>query len=142
MSESVSFLHPERLGTSGGMFSPGVKVTEPASTLFIAGQISAGADGSTVGEGDFAAQVRQVFHNIGVVLDAGGMGFCDIVKFTTFIVGQQHVPTFVETRGEIFPELFGVGPYPTNTLIVIDRLARPQFLVEIEAVAMQGARTD
>ncbi len=141
MSDAIRFLHPERLGTSGGMFSPGVKVTEPASTLFIAGQISADRDGSTVGEGDFAAQVRQVFVNIGVVLEAGGMNFHDVVKFTTFIVGQQHVPTFVETRSELFPELLGDGPYPANTLIVIDRLARPPFLVEIEAIAMRAART-
>ncbi len=141
MTEPVRFLHPEGLGTSGGMFSPGVKITEPSSTLYIAGQISAASDGSTVGEGDFAAQVRQVFSNIGVVLEAGGMSFRDVVKFTTYIVGAQHVPTFVETRGEIFPEILGAGPYPANTLVVIDRLARPQFLVEIEAVAMQGART-
>lgn len=141
MSDPIVFLHPERLGTSGGMFSPGVRVEEPAATLYIAGQIAAAADGSTVGEGDFAAQVKQVFINIGVVLDEAGMGFPDIVKFTTFIVGAEHVPTFVETRGELFPALFHEGPYPANTLVVIDRLARPQFLVEIEAVAMRSARS-
>lgn len=141
MSEPVVFLHPERLGTSGGMFSPGVRVEEPAATLFIAGQIAAAQDGSTVGEGDFAAQVRQVFVNIGVVLDEAGMTFADIVKFTTYIVGAEHVPTFVETRGELFTVLFREGRYPANTLVVIDRLARPQFLVEVEAVAMKSARS-
>ena len=141
MSESVTFLHPKRLGTSGGMFSPGVQIDGPATTLYIAGQIAADADGSTVGEGDFAAQVRQVFANIDVVLDEAGMCFSDIVKFTTYIVGAEHVPTFVETRAELFPALFGEGPFPANTLVVIDRLARPQFLVEIEAVAMRAPST-
>jgi len=141
MSEPITFLHPERLGTSGGMFSPGVRIEGPAATLYIAGQIAADTDGSTVGEQDFAAQVRQVFVNIGVVLEAAGMNFPDVVKFTTFVVGAEHIPTFVETRGEIFALLFGEGPYPANTLVVIDRLARPQFLVEIEAVAVQSTRT-
>ncbi|HUY07227.1 MAG TPA: Rid family hydrolase [Acidimicrobiales bacterium] len=139
MFESIAFLHPKRLSKPGGMFSPGVRIERPGVTLYVAGQIAAAPDGSTVGEGDFAAQVRQVFLNIGVVLDEAGMDFGDIVKFTTYIVGAEHVPMFVETRGELFPELFGEGPYPANTLIVIDRLARPQFLVEIEAVAVRSA---
>jgi enamine deaminase RidA (YjgF/YER057c/UK114 family) len=80
-----------------------------------------------------------VFTNIGVVLDEAEMDFADVVKFTTYIVGAEHVPTFVEARGEIFPRIFGEGPYPSNTLVVIDRLARPQFLVEIEAVAARSA---
>lgn len=137
MADDVQYLHPERLSTSGGMHSPGVRVAEPSATLYIAGQIAAAPDGSTVGEGDVAAQVRQVFTNIGVVLEDAGMAFADVVKFTTYIVGAEHVPTFVATRAEVFPSLFGSGPYPANTLVVIDRLARPQFLVEIEAIAVR-----
>ena len=136
MTKPISYLHPSRLSTSGGMHSPGVLVRNPSAILYIAGQIAAASDGSTVGEHDFVAQVHQVFANIGVVLDEAGMEFSDLVKFTTFIVGAEHVPAFVEARGEIFPELFGEGPYPANTLVVIDRLARPQFLVEIEATAV------
>lgn len=139
MSEHVTFLHPARLSTSGGMHSPGVKIKAPSEILFIAGQIAAAPDGSTVGEHDVSAQIRQVFANIGVVLEEAEMTFGEIVKFTTFLVGAEHVPAFVATRGEIFPELFGLGPYPANTLVVIDRLARPQFLVEIEAVAVRSS---
>jgi len=140
MSDAVIHHHPKRLSTSGGMHSPGVQIVDPESWLFIAGQIAAAADGSTVGEGDVRAQVRQVFINIGVVLDEAEMSFTDILKFTTYIVGSEHVSAFVETRAEVFPELFGDGPYPANTLVVIDRLARPQFLVEIEAIAARSRR--
>lgn len=138
MTQPKMFIHPTRLSTSGGMHSPGVRVEMPDAMVFVAGQIAAAADGSTVGEGDVAAQVRQVFANIGIVLEEAGMGFADVVKFTTFIVGAENVSTFVATRAEVFPALFGSGPYPANTLVVIDRLARPQFLVEIEAIALQS----
>ena len=137
MSKGVSHLHPKALGISSGMHSPGVLVERPASILFIAGQIAAASDGSTVGEGDFPAQVRQVFRNIEVVVSEAGMDLSQVVKFTTYVVGAEHVSSFVSVRAGLFPELFGEGPYPANTLVVIDRLARPQFLVEIEAIAVR-----
>lgn len=138
MKSGVSFLHPQALGAPGGMFSPGVLISQPSTLLFIAGQIAATADGSVVGEDDFPAQVRQVFANIGSVLEEAGMEFRDVVKLGTFIVGADHLPEFVATRAEIFPGLFGSGPYPVNTLVVVDRLARPQCRIEIEAVAVRG----
>ncbi len=135
----IHHLHPTQLSTSNGMFSPGVLVENPSAVLYIAGQIAAATDGTTVGEGDIKAQTRQVFANIGVVLTAAGMEFAEVVRFTTYIVGADNVAGFAEARAALWPELFGEGPYPANTLVVIDRLARPQFLVEIEATAVRGA---
>jgi enamine deaminase RidA (YjgF/YER057c/UK114 family) len=138
MIKPVRHLHPELLSTSNGKFSPGVKITNPSSVLFIAGQIAADRDGATVGENDIKAQTRQVFSNIKIVLSEAEMEFVDIVKFTTYIVGADNVEGFVGEREKLWPELYGEGPFPANTLVVIDRLARPQFLLEIEAIAMRG----
>ena len=99
-------------------------MSNPSALLFIAGQIAADSDGSTVGEGDVGTQTRQVFFNIGHVLDDAGLTFRDVVKFTTYIVGAGQVAGFADERVAIFPQIFGDGPFPPNTLIVIDRLAR------------------
>jgi len=138
---ATEFLHPPAFGASRGMYSHAALVTQPAALLFIAGQIAVTPEGSVVGEHDFPAQVRQVFLNIGTVLAAAEMNFGHVVKLTTYIVGEEHLADFVATRAEIYAELFGGGPYPANTLVVIDRLARPECSIEIEAVAARGEHT-
>lgn len=138
MTSAISHRSPEGLGTVGALFSPSVLVQQPATTLYLAGQVAIGRDGSFVGEHDVARQARQVFDNLGIVLADASMEFADVVKFTTYIVGREHLQGFVSARAEIFAELYGAGPYPANTLLVVAGLARPQALVEIEAIAARG----
>ena len=88
-----------------------------------------------MGEGDIAAQTRQVFQNIGHVLAAAGAGFSNVVEFTSYVVGRDSVAGFIEGRTRVFPEIFPDGDYPPNTLLVIEGLVRPEFLVEVKAVA-------
>ena len=117
-----------------GAYSVGMSVNA-GRLLYVAGQVSVDADGSLVGEGDVAAQTRQVFRNIGHVLSAAGAGFGNVVEFTSYVVGRDSVSGFIEGRTQIFPEIFPGGDYPPNTLLVIEGLVRPEFLVEVKAVA-------
>lgn len=90
---------------------------------------------NTVGKGDFGAQMRQVFDNLGRALLSEGLGYADVTKFTTFLVHSQDIEGFMTVRKELFPKLYPSGQYPPNTLLVVDRLVGEHFLIEVEAIA-------
>ncbi len=117
-----------------GAYNHAVSV-RPGRLVFIAGQVAVSEDGDVVGKGDLAAQTRQVFHNLEQILSSAGATFENVVQFTTYLVSSQRVDDFIAARTEIFPRIFPNGSYPTNTLLVIDRLVREEFLIEIEAIA-------
>ena len=117
-----------------GAYSQAIR-TAPGELLFIAGQVAVDLDGNPVGIGDVAAQTRQVFENLGGVLEGVGANFSNVVEFTTYVVGQDSVQGFIEGRTEVFPTIFPEGDYPPNTLLVIAGLVREEFLVEVSAVA-------
>lgn len=119
-----------------GAYSHAVRVSG-GELLFIAGQVSV-ENGVIVGEGDVAAQTRQVFANLRKVLDSAGATFADVVEMTTYLVGSESFEPFAQARTELFPDLFPDGVYPANTLLIISGLARPELLVEIKAVAVVG----
>ena len=99
--------------------------------MFIAGQVALDGDGQVVGEGDMAAQVRQVLENLTTVLASEGADFSNVVKINIF---TTDIEGFFETSA-IRSEYFG-GHAPASTLVQIERLARTIFLVEIEAIAI------
>lgn len=133
-AESITYLNPPNTGPAQGLYSHATAV--PAgSTLHIAGQLSVGRDGSVVGKNDFDAQMHQVLDNLGAVLEGTGLGFNHIVKFTTYLVHSQDIERFMALRAELFPVLFGGEVYPPNTLLIVDRLVKEEFLIEIESVA-------
>lgn len=103
--------------------------------IYVAGQVSVDRSGTLVGPGDAVAQTRQVFHNIGSVLESAGARFNNVVEFTTYVVGRDSVQGFIDGRNQVFPDIFPSGDYPPNTLLVVNGLVRDEFLVEIKAVA-------
>ncbi len=117
-----------------GAYSVGMTVNA-GSLVYVAGQVGVDPAGELVGPGDAAAQTRQVFENIGHVLEAAGAGFSNVVEFTTYVVGRDSVAGFIEGRNQVFPGIFPNGGYPPNTLLVVDGLVREEFLVEIKAIA-------
>ena len=117
-----------------GAYSQAIR-TSPGELLFIAGQVAVDHDGNPVGVGDVAAQTKQVFENLGGILEGVGAAFSNVVEFTTYVVGSDSVPGFIAGRTEVFPTIFPDGDYPPNTLLVIDGLVREEFLVEIKAIA-------
>ncbi|MCE2458399.1 MAG: RidA family protein [Dehalococcoidia bacterium] len=117
-----------------GAYSQAIR-TAPGELLFIAGQVSVGLDGNPVGVGDMAAQVRQVFANLGGILEGVDATFSNVVEFTTYVVGRDSVQAYIAARTDLYPELFPDADYPPNTLLVVDGLVREEFLLEIKAVA-------
>jgi reactive intermediate/imine deaminase len=99
--------------------------------LFIAGQVALDGDGNVVDAGDMAAQVRQVLENLKTVLATAGADFSNVVKVNIF---TTDIDSFLETSA-VRREFLGDHP-PASTLVQIERLARPVFLVEIEAIAI------
>ena len=99
--------------------------------LFLAGQVAVDGDGNLVGPGDMVAQVRQVLQNMRTVLASQGADFSDIAKINIFTVDIEAFRGAAAVRAEFF------GAHaPASTLVQVVRLARPEFLVEIEAVAV------
>ena len=117
-----------------GAYSQAIR-TAPGELLFIAGQVAVDLDGNPVGVGDMAAQTRQVFENLGGILESVGATFSNVVEFTTYVVGRESVQGYIAGRTEVYPAIFPDGDYPPNTLLVVDGLVREEFLLEIKAVA-------
>lgn len=130
----VQYLNPPGLSPAQGLYSQAGWVKH-GGLHFIAGQLAVGAEGEIVGVGDFEAQFRQVFKNLGAYLEATGGGFPNIAKMTTYLVHSQSIPTFMKLRAEYFPQFFPGGVYPPNTLLIVDRLVKEEFLLEVEAIA-------
>ncbi|HKX26782.1 MAG TPA: RidA family protein [Blastocatellia bacterium] len=101
-------------------------------TLYIAGQIAVGADGKIVGEGDVRAQLKQVFANLETRLREAGASFKDVVKLNYYLLDASAVPALREMRDNYIDK---EAP-PASTLVVVKQLARPEYLCEIEAIAV------
>ena len=98
--------------------------------LFVSGSVAVDGDGNLV-PGDVVAQARQVFANIGAVLEAAGAGFGDVVKVTVFLIDVDDRRAVNTVRQEVFG-----GARPASTLVEVSRLAVPGALIEVEAVAL------
>jgi enamine deaminase RidA (YjgF/YER057c/UK114 family) len=128
----IRILNPDTLGKPLGQYSQITRV-KASEFLFIAGQVGADKDGKAVA--DFDAQCSQTFANLGAALASQGAGFANVVEFTTYMVHSQDIAKFMAWRTREFPKLFPNGAYPPNTLLIIDRLVREDFLIEVSAVA-------
>jgi reactive intermediate/imine deaminase len=109
-------------------------VDAPAGRIvFVSGQVPLDAAGNLVGEGDFAAQVRQVFENLTAALAAADAAWSDVVKLDYFVrdIGQ------VGALRAIRDEYVNTEQPPASTLVEVSRLFRDDVLVEIQAVAVK-----
>ncbi|MBR1214392.1 RidA family protein [Bradyrhizobium sp. JYMT SZCCT0180] len=102
--------------------------------VYVAGQVSADASGKMVGEGNFEAQVEQVFKNLKLALEAAGATMADIVKLNTYLVAEVSQDDLPKMRA-IRDRYLNKEKPPASTLVVVSRLARPGWLIEIEVVA-------
>lgn len=135
MDPVVTHLNPEGMHANPA-FSQAVTVEGPHKTIYIGGQNAVNADGQIVGKGDMAAQTEQVFANLEVVLADAGATLHDIVKWTIYVVqGLDFSPGF-----EVSMRKWGTSaPPPAISVVIVAGLAHPDFLVEIEAVAITRA---
>ncbi|GAA2535570.1 RidA family protein [Mycolicibacterium diernhoferi] len=115
-----------------------VGIGGPGDIVMVAGQLGNDADGAFSPDG--VEQVKAAYDNIGVALEAVGLGFADVIGFRTYVVGRETIPEFVAGRDARFGELYPSGVYPPNTLLIVSGLVAEDARVEIEALAVRPAR--
>ena len=132
MSSSRDFelLLPNTMPRSVG-YSQVATVTG-GTLVFISGQVALEQSGNVVGQGDFRTQVQQVFENLKAAIEAAGGRFDDVIKLNSYLVDLSHLSDFREVRDQYV----NVKNPPTSTAVQVPGLFRPEFLVEIEAVAI------
>ncbi len=126
------FFNPESTAAPNGSYSHGAEVPSNARWLYVAGQIPIRPDGSI--PSTIEEQTEVVWTNIKAVLAGAGMGIRDIVKITSFLTRYENFARFAQVRAGFLD-----GHRPASTSVIISSLAKPEFLVEVEAVAAKAA---
>lgn len=108
--------------------SLGIRV---GNLVFVSGQAAVDEHGNTVGGADFDAQARQAFANVATVLRNAGSGLEHVVKVTILVTDMTVIDQIIDLRREFF-----TPPYPADTIAQVVSLARPEWQIEIEAVAV------
>jgi enamine deaminase RidA (YjgF/YER057c/UK114 family) len=111
-------------------FSQVATVPADSDLVVTAGQVAYDDDANIVGVGDIEAQTRRAFDNLGRALEAASASYDDVVKLRYSVTEREYYDTVAELREEYLSE-----PYPTGMLAVVDGLAEPELLVEVEALA-------
>ena len=129
---TVQHLNPETLHHNPA-FSQAVAVSGAVKTVYIGGQNAVDAAGAIVGQGDIAAQTEQVMQNLQAALAAGGASLEHVIKWNLFLVqGQQLQPGFA-----VFQRVWNRRPNPPAiTMAFVAGLANPDFLIEMDAIAV------
>jgi enamine deaminase RidA (YjgF/YER057c/UK114 family) len=128
------FLNPKTLIPPGPAAYSHIAKVNSGTIVYISGQVPSDASGKVIGEGDFEAQVEQIFGNIKIAVEAAGGVMADIVKLNYYLVAevdQAEVPKLRPIRDRYI----NVEKPPASTFVVVSRLMRPGWLIEIEAVA-------
>lgn len=126
------FLNPPNISKPTGYTH--VVAAQGSRLIFIAGQVALDAQGQLVGAGDFAAQAKQVYENLSRALAAVGASFEDVVKLNTYSV--NYSPELRPILAEVRRQYVNMDRPPASTLVGVQALAAPEFLIEIEAVAV------
>lgn len=130
--KEVQYINPDGLNKNHA-FSNVVVIPKGMKTVFIGGQDSVNESGEIIGKGDIKKQTEQVLNNIKTALESVGAGIENIIKWNIYIVhGNDPGPAF-----EISQKIIGkIENPPVITVIFVSSLANPDFLVEIDAIAV------
>jgi enamine deaminase RidA (YjgF/YER057c/UK114 family) len=132
---TIEFINPPELCPTFGWTH--VVSSRGGKTIHVSGQVGIDAAGKVVAKNDLKAQTEQAFRNIQIALAAAGARFDDVVKTSIFVVGlrAEHVPIIREVRGRYV----SADHPPASTLVGVSALVGPDWLIEIEAVAVTEA---
>lgn len=120
--------NPKSIAPPAATYVHGLEVPPNARLLFVAGQTGMRPDGSI--PASIEEQADQTWKNVSAILAEGGMGIGDLVKVTSFVIGANNLKKYGAVRDKY------LGDHrPTTTLLVVSGLARPEYLVEVEALA-------
>jgi enamine deaminase RidA (YjgF/YER057c/UK114 family) len=112
-------------------YSQGIKVSQPQAILFLSGQVAYTADGKAAHRGDFAAQARGAYQAIKALVECQGGTLASVIKITTYVTDMRYRADLAAIR----EEFFGTKG-PASTLVEISALAHPDWMIEVEAIAV------
>jgi enamine deaminase RidA (YjgF/YER057c/UK114 family) len=112
-------------------YSQGIKVTGANTILFLSGQVAYAPDGSAAFRGDFKGQARGAYEAIKALVESQGGTMASIVKITTYVTDMRYREDLAPIREEFFGK-----KGPASTLVEIPALAHPDWMIEIEAIAV------
>ena len=124
-------LTPDSIHPPFARYAHGVEVPAGSRLVFCSGQLGIGKDGA-VPDG-VEAQARLCFRAIAAILEEAGMTLGDLVRVNAFVVGAEYLAGYMKARDE-----FIGSPPPASTLMIVQGFARPEFKVEVEAVAARA----
>lgn len=136
MAEASNFrlFNPDTMAKPMAGYSQVGEVTG-GKLVYIAGQIALDPSGNLVGKDDFRAQAEQVFKNLDAAVRAAGGSFHDVIKLNYFCVAAVD-PSLIPQIREVRDKYVNTQNPPTSTFVVVQRLVRPGWLIEVEAVAV------
>jgi reactive intermediate/imine deaminase len=112
-----------------------VVTAPPGQTLYISGQVALDESGKVIGAGDMQAQARQVFENLRIALNAAGADFSNVVKLNYYITDVSQVQKVRDVRNQHIQ-----SDFPASTLVEVKALLRPEFMIEVDAIAVIPAK--
>ena len=125
----------EKFGAAGvfepATYSQGVKVTQAQTILILSGQVAYTPDGGVACRGDFKGQARGAYEAIKTLVESQGGTMASIVKLTTYVTDMRYRIDLAPIREEFFGK-----KGPASTLVEISALAHPDWMIEIEAIAV------
>ncbi len=124
--------NPDTVHPPLGGYSHTVRVPADSDLLFLAGQVGVDGDGNVMSGA--REQTRQALDNIAACLAAEGMTFADIVRLTVYLTDSKDIGEMREARQAVFD----ATQLPTSTLLIVNGLAQPDLLVEIDVVAARA----
>jgi enamine deaminase RidA (YjgF/YER057c/UK114 family) len=139
-SQTTQAAQPFRLFNPDTMAKPTAGYSQVAEVndgriLYIAGQVALDRAGNLVGKEDFRAQVQQVFENLKAAVEAAGGDFNSVIKLN-YYCAESVDPAQLPVVREIRDRYVNTANPPASTFAVVKRLVRPEWLIEVEAVAV------
>jgi enamine deaminase RidA (YjgF/YER057c/UK114 family) len=131
-SDQVQYVNPDALNKNPA-FTNVIVVTGPVKTVYVGGQDAVDASGTIIGKGDLKAQTEQVLKNVQTALASGGAQLEHIIKWNLYVVQGQPL----RAGFEAFQQVWGNRPNPPAiSMVFVAGLAHPDFLVEMDAIAV------
>jgi len=120
-----------KLAVPNGHFSQATTIEAKGKLVFISGMTARCADGSIAGIGDIEAQTRQVCENLKAAAEAAGGSLDDVVRVDVYVRNIEHFPIIHKVRQQYFK-----APVPASTMVEVSKMVKPEYLIEISAIAV------
>jgi reactive intermediate/imine deaminase len=121
----------EALRTPNGVFSQATTIEATGRLVFVSGMTARRPDGSIAGVGDVREQTRQVCENVKAAVEAAGGALADVCRVDVYVRNMEDFAKIHEIRALYFSE-----PLPASTMVEVSKLAHPDYLIEINAIAV------